>query len=94
MWKRGWGRQPFGDRRGFVGDVVVADQVDVEVGGDLVVQLGQELLEFGGAVVAVDGSGDLAGGRVKRGEQGGDAVAHIVVAAALRHAGHHRQHRR
>ena len=77
-----------------MGGVVVTDQVHVQVGGDLLVQLGQELLELGGAVAAVDGADDLAGGHVQRGEQGGDAVADVVVGAPLGHAGHHRQHRR
>ncbi len=36
-----------------MGAVVVADQVDVEVVGDLRVDLGQELLELHGAVAAV-----------------------------------------
>ena len=63
------GPKPFGDRRRFVGGVVVANQVDVEVDGDLVVKLDQELLELGGAVTAVDRSDDLAGGHIQRREQ-------------------------
>jgi hypothetical protein len=40
------------------------------------------------------GVGDhLTGGRVER-RRGGGAVAHVVVAAALGHPGHQRQHRR
>ena len=78
------GLQPCGDRRGLVGGVVVADQVHVQLGGDPLVERGQELLEFGGAMPAVDGSVDLAGGHVQRGEQGGDAVAQVVMACAAR----------
>ena len=85
--------EPAGDCRRFVGGVVVTDQVHVQVGGDVVVQLGEELFELGGSVAAVDGAGDLAGGHVQRGEQGGDAVAQVVVGAPLGHPGHHRQHR-
>jgi len=44
------GLQPFRDRRGLVGSIVVADQVDLEMVGDLVVDLGQELLELDGAM--------------------------------------------
>ena len=72
--------EPAGDCRRFVGGVVVTDQVHVQVGGDVVVQLGEELFELGGSVAAVDGAGRFpAGGHVQRGEQGGDAVAQVVV---------------
>ena len=54
MWKRGWAASQFVIVGCLVGGVVVADQVDVELGGDGVVQRGQELLELGGAVAAVD----------------------------------------
>jgi hypothetical protein len=84
MWKRGWTPSHLAIGGDFVGGVVVANQVDVEVDGDLVVKLDQELLEFGGAVTTVDRSDDLAGGHIQRREQGRDAVAHVVVAAALR----------
>jgi hypothetical protein len=39
-----------------VGGVVVADQVDIQAGGDLLVELGQELLELQRAVPAVQGA--------------------------------------
>ena len=52
-WNRGWAASQALDRRGLVGGVVVADQVDVQVGGHLLVELGQELPELGGAVPAV-----------------------------------------
>ena len=40
------------------------------------------------------GAGDLAGGDLQRGEQGGGAVPDVVVGAPLRQPGLHRQHRR
>jgi hypothetical protein len=52
----------------------------------------QELLELHGPVPAVQGSDDLARGDIERGEQGGQAVAHVVVGAPLGHARHYRQH--
>ena len=42
---------------GLVGAVVVADEVNVQVGGDFLVDLGEELLEFGGAVPSVQALG-------------------------------------
>lgn len=48
--------QPLLDRRGLAGGVVVADQVHVQVGGHFLVELGEELLELGGAVAAVEGA--------------------------------------
>src|SRR6478672_7795265 len=45
--------QPFLDRRGLVCAVVVADEVHVNVGGYLCVDLGQELLELDRAVSPV-----------------------------------------
>ena len=46
--------QPGVDRRRLVGAVVVTDQVHVHVVGDVVVDLGQELLELNCAMPAVD----------------------------------------
>src|SRR6478609_7826659 len=80
--------------RTHVGGVVVADQVHIQLGGYLLVQLGQKLLELRGAVAAVDRSVDLAGGYVQGGEQRGDAMAKVVMRASYGQPGHHRQHRR
>jgi hypothetical protein len=44
-----------------VGGVVVQHEVDVQVGGGLLVQGDQELLELLGAVTAVQRADDLAG---------------------------------
>ena len=76
-----------------MGAVVVADQVHVQVGGDLAVDLGQELLELDGAVPAVQAGDHGAVGGVERGEQAGGAVADVVVGAFLGHARHHRERR-
>jgi hypothetical protein len=50
----GVGGEPGDDGWGLVGAVVVADQVHVQVGGNLFVEFGEELFELGGAVAAVD----------------------------------------
>ena len=94
MWKRGWAASHLVITGDLVGGVVVTDQMDVELTRDLGVELGQELLELGGAVPAVDRAVDLAGGHVQGGEQGGDAMAQVIVGPTLRQPGHHRQHRR
>jgi hypothetical protein len=44
-------------------------------------------------VSSVQGADDLAGGDIEDSEQGGQAVADVVVGAPLGHAGHYRQHR-
>jgi hypothetical protein len=62
-----------------VGAVVVADQVEVR--GHFLVDPDQELLELRCPVTAVQGADDFAGGDVERGEQGGQAVADVVVGA-------------
>ena len=85
--------QPGVDLGGLVGGVVVADEVDVELGGDGLVDGDQELAELDRAVPAVQVGDHVAVGDVERREQAGDAVADVVVGAPLGHAGHHRQHR-
>ncbi|MDQ0938629.1 hypothetical protein QFZ67_000334 [Streptomyces sp. V1I1] len=87
------GQQPPPDRLGLVGAVVVHDQVHVQAGRDLPVELGEKLLELRGAVSAVERADHLAARGIQRGEQGGGARAQGVVAAAFGHPGHHREHR-
>lgn len=58
-------RKPCGDRRRLVNGVVVADQVYVQVGRYLLVELGQELAELHGAVTAVDRADHLAGDHIE-----------------------------
>jgi hypothetical protein len=73
--------------------VVVADQVDVQLDRDGLVDRGQERAELGRPVFAVQLADHGSVGDVEGGEQAGDAVAVVVVSAALGHTGHHRQHR-
>jgi hypothetical protein len=76
-----------------VGAVVIADQVDIQADRDVLVDLPQELEELLVAVAAVQFADDGAVGDVECGEQAGNAVTGVVMGAALRHAGHHRQDR-
>jgi hypothetical protein len=79
--------------RVFVGAVVVAHDVQGRAGvgaGDLFEE-GEEL-GMGVPVAAVLG-GDFAGGDLQCGEQGGGAIADVVVAGLLRQSGPQRQDR-
>jgi len=73
--------EPCDDAGALVGAVVVADQVDLEVVGDVGVDLDQELLELDRPVPAVDAGDDGAIGGVERREQAGRTVADIVMGA-------------
>jgi hypothetical protein len=67
--------------------------VQGQLGGDLGVQLGQELCELHRPVPAVERGDDGSVGDVERGEQAGHAVADVVVGSPLGPAGHHGQYR-
>src|ERR1035441_4417702 len=84
-------QQPVLDRGGFVGGVVVADQVQVQAGGSPRVDGLEELQELLLPVPAVVRGDDLPGGDVQGGEQAGRAIADIVVAAPRRGGGQDRQ---
>ena len=77
--------------RMLVGGVIVHDQVQLLVGvaAGEVAEEDQELLV---PVPWFAHAGDLAGGDLERGEQGGGAVPDVVVGALLGMAGLHRQH--
>lgn len=85
--------QPSFDRCGFVGGVVVHDDVDVEPGRNIAVDHLEEVEELPGPVAAITLADDRAGGDVEGGEQRGRAVALVIVGAPLRDAGQHRQTR-
>ena len=75
--------EPVVDHVGLVGGVVVADEVDVQLVGDGLVDGDQELAELDRAVTAVEIGDDFAGGDVERGEQAGHPVAGVVVGATF-----------
>ena len=73
-----------------MGGVVVQDEVHVVLGGDLAVELVEELAELGGAVLAMQAAVDVAGGHIECGEQAGCAVADVGVGLTFGGGGHHR----
>src|SRR5438105_9087039 len=85
--------QPVVDEGGLVGGQVVADDMDVQLGGYGLVDGDEEFAVFYGPVLAVQFADDGAVGDVERGEQAGGAVPGVVVGAPFGHARHHRQHR-
>jgi hypothetical protein len=91
-WKRGCRANHFWISSVLWGGVLVTHEVHVQLGRHGLVYRDQELLELNGAVTAVQLADDGAVGDVERGEEAGDAVAQVVVGAALGHARHHRQH--
>src|SRR3981081_2578799 len=84
-------RQPCPDRCRFVSRVIVHDDVDIEILGDLSVELFNEVQKFGGPMPLVAFADDKAGADVERCEQRGRAMTDIGVSPALRHPRHHRQ---
>ena len=85
--------QPPLDGRGLVGGVVVHDHVHDQVVRDAAVDEVQESLELLGPMPSGHIGDDLSGGHVEGGVEVGGAVADVVMAAPLGHAGHQRQHR-
>ena len=81
--------QPTLNGRRLVGCVVVHDQMDVELVGDLGFESAQELEELPAAMTREALPDDLAGGDIEGGEQRGGAVAHVVMSAPLDLSGPH-----
>src|SRR5208283_2005521 len=87
----GMAQQPALNRGGFVGAVVVEDQVQFQLAGHCRVNGFKKAFEFGGAMAPVKLADYGAGLGVERGEQIDGAVTHVISAAALGLAGTHRQ---
>ena len=89
----GVGFQPSCDGRGFVGAVVITDDMHLKAGRHLGIDFGQEFFEFDRAVPAMNAGdhGPVSG--IERREQTGHTVPHVVVGAFFWHAGHHRKRR-
>ena len=85
--------EPVADQLGLVGAVVVHDEMNVEIGRHVALDLVEELAELARAMAREALADDLAGRHVERGEQRGRAVALVVVGAPLGLAGPHRQQR-
>jgi hypothetical protein len=86
-------QQPTLDGRGFVGGVVVDDQMERAAARDLVVNRLQELAELHRPMAAMKLPDHGARLEVECGEQVGSAVTQIVGSTPLRLAGAHRQQR-
>src|SRR6266446_9892255 len=71
--------QPGLDLRMLVRPVVVEDHVDVQLWGDTLIDLAQELAKLDIAMPRITGADDRAGERVQGGEQGRGAIALVVV---------------
>ena len=85
--------KPCLDLGGFVGGVVVHDDMDIKPFGNLSIDLFEEVQELGRPVTLVAFADDEPRGDVERGEQRGRTVPHIAVRATFGYARHHRQHR-
>ena len=86
-------QQPTLDGRGFVGGVIVDDQMEREAARDLVVNRFKELAELHRPMAAMKLPDHGARLEVERGEQVGSAVTQIVGSMPLSLAGAHRQQR-
>src|SRR5580693_1575384 len=76
---------------GFVGGIVIHDNVDIESFGDLRIDLFEEVQELGRPVALVAFADDEPRGNIECGKQRGRPVPHIAVRATFGYARHHRQ---
>ena len=83
--------EPVADRLRLVGRIVVHDDVELEIGRNVGLDVIQELPELSAAVAPVALSDDRPGGDVEGGEQRGRAIALVVMSASLDLAGPQRQ---
>lgn len=84
-------RQPCSYERGFVGRVIVHNDVDVEIGRKVGIDLLEEVEKLDRAMPLVAFADDEAGSDIECREQRGRAAADLGVGLTLGHAGHHRQ---
>src|SRR3974377_635111 len=77
-------KPPLHGRR-FVGAVVVHDQMNIELLRHALVNGAQKLQELMAAMAPMQLADHLASGHIQRREQGGRAMAHVVVTAPLGH---------
>ena len=85
--------EPLADRLGLVARRIVHHDVDVEIGGDILLDHVEEAAEIGGTVAWHAFADDRADLDVECGERGCRAVPLVVVDAALGLPGPHRQDR-
>ena len=85
--------EPRLDLGGFVGGIVIHDDMDIEPFGDLSIDLLEEAQELGRSVTLVAFADDEPRGDIERGKKRGRTMPHIAVRATLGYARHHRQDR-
>ncbi len=83
--------QPIADGLGFVGGIIVHDQMDIHVGRDVGFDLIQEFAELAGSVLGVAAADHGTGGDVEGREQRCRAMPGIIMGPALHLAGTHGQ---
>ena len=71
--------EPSSDLGMLVGGIVVGDEMDVERFGDVGIDVAEEGKELLGTMALFALGQDVAGSDVKGGEQGGGAVADVIV---------------
>ena len=76
-------QEPVADQLGLMGSVIVHDDVNVEIGGHVVLDLVEELSKLLGAMPTHAGAHDRAGLHVERGEQRRGSMALVVMGAPL-----------
>jgi len=82
--------EPCLDLGGFVGGIIVHDDMDFEPFGDLSIDLFEEVQELGRPVTLVAFADDEPRGYVERGKQRGRTMPHVAVRATFGYARHHR----
>jgi len=86
--------QPASDDLGFVGAVVVEDEMYVKLRGYVVLDGVDKAAELAGVMPTMQLAQHLAAGHIEGGKQAGGAVASVIVAAAFGLSGAHGQQRR
>src|SRR5213079_2794100 len=89
--------RPAGEPRlnlwGFVGGIVIHDDMDIEPFGDLSIDLFEEVQELGRPVTLVAFADDEPRGDIECCKQRGRTMPHVAVRATFGYARHHRQDR-
>src|SRR5262245_5331884 len=78
---------------GFVGGIVIQDDMDIEPFGDLSIDLFEEVQELGRPVTLVAFADDEPRGDIECCKQRGRTMPHVAVRATFGYARHHRQDR-
>ncbi len=86
--------QPTADQLGFVGAIVIQDEMHLQFGGHVVLDGIEKAAEFAGAMTTMELAQHMATGHVESGEQTGSAVPSVVVSAAFDLSRTHGQQRR